>query len=80
MSNEKNKKEMVDDYVDYMDIDAISDEIIDLLKHKRYAAVRNRLTETNVVDIAETLENINEELGLDKTTTKTAVLSSAPVT
>lgn len=67
MSNEKNKKEMVDDYVDYMDIDAISDEIIDLLKHKRYAAVRNRLTETNVVDIAETLENINEELGLDKT-------------
>ncbi len=52
MSNEKNKKEMVDDYVDYMDIDAISDEIIDLLKHKRYAAVRNRLTETNVVDIA----------------------------
>ena len=50
-----------------MDIDAISDEIIDLLKHKRYAAVRNRLTETNVVDIAETLENINEELGLDKT-------------
>ena len=32
MSNEKNKKEMVDDYVDYMDIDAISDEIIDLLK------------------------------------------------
>ena len=31
MSNEKNKKEMVDDYVDYMDIDAISDEIIDLL-------------------------------------------------
>ena len=27
----------------------------------------NHLTETNVVDIAETLENINEELGLDKT-------------
>ena len=29
--------------------------------------VRNKLVETNVVDIAETLENINEELGLDKT-------------
>ena len=68
MNSEKNKKDAETvDYVDYMDINAISDEIIGLLKQKRYAMVRNKLVETNVVDIAETLENINEELGLDKT-------------
>lgn len=67
MNSEKNRKEAEVDYVDYMDVNAISDEIIGLLKQKRYAMVRNRLAETNVVDIAETLENINEELGLDKT-------------
>lgn len=68
MNSEKNKKDTeTADYVDYMDINAISDEIIGLLKQKRYAMVRNKLVETNVVDIAETLENINEELGLDKT-------------
>ena len=65
MNSEKNKKDA--ETVDYMDINAISDEIIALLKQKRYAMVRNKLVETNVVDIAETLENINEELGLDKT-------------
>lgn len=64
MGNEKKKS---DAERDYMDVGAISDEIIELLKQKRYAVVRSRLAETNVVDIAETLENINEELGLDKT-------------
>lgn len=67
MSNEKSRREADDDYVDYMDIDAISEEIIDLLKKKHYAKVRSRLAETNVVDIAETLEIINEELGLENT-------------
>lgn len=66
MSVDKELKELEAEILDYMDIDAISDEIIDLMSQKRYAMVRNRLAETNVVDIAETLENINEELGRDK--------------
>ena len=45
MSNEKSRREADDDYVDYMDIDAISEEIIDHLKKKHYAKVRSRLAE-----------------------------------
>ena len=64
MAEEKNRN---DADADYMDLNAVSDEIIGLLKQKKYAAVRSRLAEINSVDIAETLENINEELGLDLT-------------
>ncbi len=52
---------------DYMDVSALADEIISLLRRKHYAAVREKLSETNVVDIAEILEDINDELGLDMT-------------
>ena len=64
MAEEKNRN---DADADYMDLNAVSDEIIGLLKQKKYAAVRSRLAEINSVDIAETLENINKELGLDLT-------------
>lgn len=67
MDEEKITKDTeTEEYVDFMDIDAISDEIIELLKNKKYAMARSRLAETNVVDIAEIIENIIEELGLDK--------------
>ena len=47
MSNEKSRREADDDYVDYMDIDAISEEIIDLLKKKHYAKVLRRMSSTS---------------------------------
>lgn len=47
-------------------LEAEVNEILHLLEEKKYSKLRSILLETNVVDIAEILENINDSLGLDK--------------
>ena len=45
----------------------IVENIIDLLNAKKYVAARDELLKNNEVDIAEILEEILEELGIEKT-------------
>jgi len=52
--------------LDTRDFDAEIDEILQLLEEKKYSRLRSILLENNAVDIAEILENINDEMGLDK--------------
>ena len=51
--------------LDHRDFDAEIEEIIDLIREKRYAKVRSTLIEKNAVDIAEILEEVEDELGLE---------------
>ena len=52
--------------LDTRDFDAEIDEILQLLEEKKYNRLRSILLENNAVDIAEMLENISDEMGLDK--------------
>ncbi len=52
--------------LDTRDFDAEIDEILQLLEEKKYSRLRSILLENNAVDIAEILENISDEMGLDK--------------
>ncbi|MBR2620554.1 MAG: magnesium transporter, partial [Firmicutes bacterium] len=52
--------------LDTRDFDAEIEEILQLLEEKKYSRLRSILLENNAVDIAEILENINDEMGLDK--------------
>lgn len=49
--------------LDRRDFDAEAEEIIKLLKAKKYSKVRSTLIEENAVDIAEVLETVKDELG-----------------
>ena len=58
-------EEMEIETLDHRDFDAEIEEIIDLIREKRYAKVRSTLIEKNAVDIAEILEEVEDELGLE---------------
>ncbi len=47
-------------------VDEVLEEIFELLKNKKYGAVRDMLLQYNAVDIAEFLEEIMEEMGVDR--------------
>ncbi|MDD6255488.1 MAG: magnesium transporter [Eubacteriales bacterium] len=52
--------------LDSRDFDAEVKEIIELVTERRYSKVRSMLLEKNAVDVAEILEETEEELGLDR--------------
>ena len=52
--------------LDSRDFDAEVKEIIEMVTERRYSKVRSTLLEHNAVDIAEFLEEINDELGLER--------------
>ncbi|MDD7409073.1 MAG: magnesium transporter [Anaerovoracaceae bacterium] len=52
--------------LDSRDFDAEVKEIIEMVTERRYSKVRSTLIENNAVDIAEILEEIDEELGLER--------------
>ncbi|MCI8284655.1 MAG: magnesium transporter [Firmicutes bacterium] len=54
------------EFSENQDLEAEVNEILHLLEEKKYSKLRSILLETNVVDIAEILENISDRLGLDK--------------
>ena len=51
--------------LDNRDFDAEVEEIIEMIREKKYGKVRSTIIENNAVDIAEILENVNDRLGLD---------------
>lgn len=52
---------------DNRDFDAEIEEILMLLDERKYGRLRSVLLKNNAVDIAEMLENVNDERGLEKT-------------
>ena len=55
-------EEMELETLDHRDFDAEIEEILDLIREKRYGKVRSTLIEYNAVDIAEILEAVEELL------------------
>ena len=58
-------EEMELETLDSRDFDAEIEEIIELIREKKYGKVRSTLLENNAVDIAEMLEGVEDELGLE---------------
>ena len=57
--------EMEIETLDHRDFDAEIEELITLIREKKYGKVRSTLIENNAVDIAEMLEEVEDELGLE---------------
>ena len=57
--------EMGIETLDHRDFDAEIEELITLIREKKYGKVRSTLIENNAVDIAEMLEEVEDELGLE---------------
>ena len=59
-------QEMEIETLDNRDFDAEIEELISLIREKKYGKVRSTLIENNAVDIAEMLEEVEDELGLER--------------
>ena len=59
-------EEMELETLDNRDFDAEIEEILDLIREKKYGKVRSTLIEYNAVDIAEILEAVEDELDLER--------------
>ena len=60
----ENEKEL--ETLDNRDFDAEVEEIINLIVEKKYSRMRSLLLDSNSVDVAEIIENVNERLGIEK--------------
>lgn len=60
------ENERIPEVVEKLDLDELKDEIVELIDGKKYGLMRSKLLELNEVDIAETLEEINDRMGLEK--------------
>lgn len=59
-------EEMELETLDHRDFGAEIEEILELIREKRYGKVRSTLIEYNAVDIAEILEEVEDELDLER--------------